>query len=321
MTKKEIKEFNIFCRNNEEGKPLIHKITITKEGAVHLHDHPELQSEVYYHLLMVQKVKTEVDPKRSWRRQTEYQCSGCLQFYFSLINKKFDKYIEGITFKTENSEDNINYDRADNIRIEHYLEKIKAALTRRISFNREEYWSEKAFYANNVRWWKERRTRIFNDLFFSGVERFPRYYISLDMLFVPKIGESYFKTLSHTTTSNYSFNSRLAKRCSSSHTHSWSKRNIIHHDGSINLELVLTPNWWKNIRNTGMAVITSETHGKFFTLQAIPHERGFLVDGIVAASGTMKNYEIKTFYIVKNMATNEWIVKRKNKVKEKSMNA
>ena len=305
---KSVKVFNIFCRNDEEGNPILHKITITETGAVRLHDHPELQSEVYYHLLMVQKLKGELDNSYRWRPRQEYQCPGCLQFYFSLIHKKFEKHIDGIAFRTAESTGNVNYTRADNDRIEHYLEKIREKTSRRETFNREDYWSERAFYNYNIGYWERKRNEIFNKLFSRGIDKIDRYDTSLSVAFVSNVGQR--STMFKRVTENYAFISSMSQRCSSSRG-GWNTTGR-KHDGYMNVSLVLHNSWWANIRSKGLAVIESEKHGKFFVLQAIPEGSGLLVDGIVQSSGTKKGYTVKTFYIEKNSVTGGWNVKRKN---------
>lgn len=309
---KHIKRFKIFCHLDEEKNPVIHEITMTENGAVHLHGHPELQSEVYYNLLMIQKEKGEGKQKYSYRGWN-YEVKGCLQFYFSLIHGKFEKYINDIEFETKDKDNPVFY-RCDNHRLAEYLELIKRKTAKRERFDRESVWSEAAFYENNQQKLLTKRDDIFKQQFIAGVERFERYSINLDFsvkdIIVPK------KTRNSITTSKYYFQSALSSRCSTSRS-SW-RRNPHKTDGCINIVVEVTKDWFKDINRNNIAVINSKNHGKLFVITAEPNKTGYLVDAVVCSSGTQIRYIIQKYQITKNVVTGEWEAQRKNKVRNNS---
>jgi|ERR1035437_193663 hypothetical protein len=311
MGKKDIKSFNIFCHLDEEKNPVAHTITIDEKGSTKLHDHPELQSEVYYHLLMVQKVKAEATSGYGYRG-LRYPVKGCLQFYFSLIHRKFEKYLDNIDFTTQDTDDE-GFNRYDNNRLENYLYKIKKKTETRIRFNREAVWSEQASLKENQEYIKYKQKTILDNAFINGVEYFPRYSISLNINLNNNLPQKNSKrTLA---TDKYTFNSAIDSRCSSARSN-W-KKGPIKRDGFIAVNIGITNAWFSEVRRRGIANITSETHGKMFVLDAKEYKNGYLVDGVVCSKGTEKKYVVQHFYIIKNEATNKWDVTRKNKTKSK----
>lgn len=314
MAKTKVKEFNIFCHIDEAGEVVNHKVTIDKKGSVCLHGHPELQSEVYYHLLMVQKEKADPQNLRYSYRGYAYPVSGCLQFYFSLIHKKFEQHLKNITFETKDK-DHVMYSRGDNERIEHYLEKVREKTAGRQPFDREQFWSEKAFERNHKEYLRYNLNRIVNEAFSTGVERFPRYIISIAVAVgksIPNIEAP------GNRTDQYSFRSHLDTRCSSSRTSYRGKKYT--NKGTIGISLTITKDWFKDVYRKKLSSITTDKHGKMFVLSA--EETGvadrYLVDAVVPGAGTRKHYTVQTFLLTKNIVTDAWMAQRKNKKRSKT---
>jgi hypothetical protein len=313
MGKKEAKDFYVFCHTDEEGRPVVHRITINETGSVKIHDHPELQSEVYYNLLMVQKEKGEGSNNLRYSyRGYAYPVKGCLQFYFSLIHKKFDSYMKGIYFQTLN-ENHIDFDRYDNQRIEDYLEKIKLKTLNRTRFNREDVWSEEAFLKANLQRMKFRRENIVNTKFGEGTERFHRYNINFDLSIVGDHIESSGKSRGTVITDKFAFRSFIGSRCSTSRS-TW-RKGPMRREGSVTVSLTITKDWFKEVNKAGLAVVETKKHGKFFVAAAMPYDGGYLVHGVVPNKGTTKKYIVQKFHIKRNPVDGTWDATRKNKVR------
>lgn len=307
---KELKHFKVFCHLDEENNPIIHEITMDKKGSVRLHSHPELQSEVYYTLLMVQKEKGEGKVRNyNYRGDREFPVKGCLQFYFSLIHRKFEQYIDDITFVTKNN-DHPQFIRCDNDRLEDYLELIKRKTKNRERFNREDVWSEKAFYEANQRKLLTARDNIFKRQFMNGIERIERYGVNLDFIFKNKIDTDR-KRRGAVSTQKYYFSSGISSRASRTRGN-W-RHNSIRRDGFISVTVELTKDWFKDVNKAGIAVIDSKNHGKLITLAAEPIKGGYLIDAVVPNKGTQKKYIIQKYKITKNVVTGEWEAHRKNR--------
>lgn len=311
MAKPVVKEFNVFCHFSDTNEPIYHKVTIDKKGSVKLHGHPELQSEVYYHLLMVQKEKAESAKRQYYYGGYPYEVSGCLQFYFSLIHKKFEKHLDRIKF-VHKHEDTFELARGDNQRLDDYLEKIRLKTRDRQRFDRAMYWSEEACYRQNMNDRNNRLRRRFTDEFYSGIEKFPRYVVSLDYFLLDNI-RSKFKDAPEDA--KYHFTSSISSRCSTS-SRTWGF-NDGKRDGYMQVTIAVTKDWYSEVKRKGIACIETEKHGKFFVLSAKAHKNGYIVDGVVQSSGTKKRYIIQTFYIERNVVTGAWEATRKNNVHPK----
>lgn len=301
--KTEVKEFKVLCHVNEEGEAVYHKVIVTNKGTIKLAGHPDLKAEFYYHLMQIQQ--ESLKSRSSWRGVI-YDVPTCLHFYFSLLTKKFAKYVDRVGFTSilENSKYENNIDirlkikAADNERLFLYLEKFKESFLNKRKGNLSVYtdFTEEAFLKEN----KARMTRRIERFVVKSVAQLPRFenynidpYVRINNTF---------------TGTPFKFESNLANR-----TYSGKFRR----KGRISITLYLPITWYTKIYKKGFAVIPTAKYDNLVVLDIQQLDiNKFLVDAITKVNNNTQNYKVQKF-VVSRGVTGIWDATRKNSKKEK----